>query len=469
MSIQYVGGQKEEITAVSPATQTVTFSLTGGTASTPAAGDLVLVLYTASSTTDDNLSSKMLTAGYTQVSELYSNGTAYDANMAVFRKFMGASPDASLDIVGKNFATSGGIVQIAVFSGVDTTTPLDVTPTTVTGTGTGNTNPTAITPATSGNIIVALGNAAILSSRSYTTATTAYMSGFLQSNRLGTVASSLSGIGYIPGQPNGVSYNPATWLISSDSTNYSWASVTIALRAYVSSPITGTASGTFDVTGASTGTMLISGASSDGMAISGAAIASVLATASASSTFDVTGASTGAAIIAAASSGDMAISGAAIASVLAAASASGTIYLSGSASGGGAKMLVAAGSIGIAGSATSTVRLSAIASGQIYLTGSAQGGVAIVAASSGQIGITGAADGEVSYNTGEASGALAFTGAAIGAIYVRGSVSGAISFSLASYGKHLWLQQSATDETWSVQAANSEIWQPVSGSGTAWE
>lgn len=372
MAIQYVGGQTAAITAVSPATQTVTFSLTGGTASTPAAGDLVLVLYTASSTTDDNLSSKMLTAGYTQVSELYSNGTAYDANMAVFRKFMGASPDASLDIVGKNFATSGGIVQIAVYSGVDTTTPLDVTPTTVTGTGTGNTNPTAITPATAGNIIVALGNAAILSSRTYTTATTAYMSGFLQDNNVGTVASSLSGIGYIPGQPAGVSYNPATWLVSSDSPNYSWASVTIALRAYVPPPITGTASGTLTISGASTGAAIIA--------------------ASAYGALDVTGASTAAASIAASASGSLTISGASVGAVRISAAATGSYTVSGSATGGAPPITAtASGTLTIGGTSTGAVKIRAVASGTVSAAGSSSGRAVITGTASSTYTISGRA------------------------------------------------------------------------------
>lgn len=428
MGITYVGGQTVDITTLQPSNQTITFSLTGGLASVPAIGDLVLFAYQSGTSTDGDMTTKAVTSGYTLDVELYANDIN-DVNLVVFHKVMGSTPDTTLIIEGVAAAGPGVTVQIMVFRGVSSTTPFDVTLTSATGIDTGNVNPPAITPATAGNVIAIFGAAATSTTvRTFTTASTAYMSGFLQNNRAGTNFGVASGAGYVSGQSAGVSYDPAAWAISTDSTGNSWGSVTVALR-QAETAISGTASGTFNIAGASSGTALISGASS----------------------------------------GDMAISGASIASVLAAASASGMIALSGSALGGSAKILIAAGAIDIAGSATATVQLSAVASGQIDLTGSAQGGVAIVAASSGQIGITGAADGEVSYNTGEASGTLAFTGAAIGAIYVQGSVSGAISFSLASYGKHLWLQQPPTDETWSVQAANSEIWQPVSGSGTAWE
>lgn len=426
MAIQYVGGQTVTTTVTEPSTATITFALTGGIASTPAAGDFVLLSYNNGLTTNRDLSAVVTTSGYTLLADLYANDS-FDANMAVFTKLMGGTPDSNVVVVGRPGSASVVIVHISVFRGVDTSIPLDVTSTTATGIDTGNVNPAAITPITDGNVIAIFGSGGVgTSARAFTAGSVAYMSGFMQANGAGSSQGTISGTGYVSGQPANTAYNPAAWAINTDSISNSWAALTVALRASITS---GTASGPLTISGASTG----------------------------------------AAIIAAASSGDMAISGAAIASVLASAYASGMIALSGSALGGSAKILIAAGSIDIAGSATSTVQLSAAASGQIDLTGSAQGGVAIVAASSGQIGITGAADGEVSYNTGEASGTLAFTGAAIGAIYVQGSVAGAISFSLASYGKHLWLQQPPTDETWSVQAANSEIWQPVSGSGTAWE
>lgn len=229
MAITYVGGLTAGITAISSATQSISLTSLG-----LVAGDLVLVSYCLSTVSSDaNLSAKISTTGYTQVTELFANDTNA-ANMAVFRKFMGTTPDSSLVVVGKNTTAQGCTVVISVFRGVNTAVPLDVKTTTAVGIDTGKANPAAITPAKAGNVIAIFASSATsLTLRTYTTASTAYMSGFQQTNNAGSTLGNTSGSGYITGQSAGISYDPAAWAISTDSTNNSWNAATLVLRPLV--------------------------------------------------------------------------------------------------------------------------------------------------------------------------------------------------------------------------------------------
>lgn len=231
MAIQYVGGQTASITVVSPTTQTITYSLTGGLASVPAAGDLVIVGYGEAAGGDAVLSGRISTSGYSLITELYSNDSQ-DSNLAVFRKFMGGTPDSNIIVIGSTSTNSAATVNIQVWRGVDTTTPLDPTTTTATGINTGYANPAAITPAAAGNVIALFANTATSNndSSTYTTASTSYMTNFRQVARAGNSYRSVGGSGYVTGQSAGVSYDPAVWQVSSDSVGYSWCAATLALR-----------------------------------------------------------------------------------------------------------------------------------------------------------------------------------------------------------------------------------------------
>lgn len=231
MAIQYVGGQTASITVVSPTTQTIIYSLTGGLASVPAAGDLVIVGYGEAAGGDAVLSGRISTSGYSLITELYSNDSQ-DSNLAVFRKFMGDTPDSNISVIGSTSTNSAVTVNIQVWRGVDTTTPLDPTTTTATGINTGYANPAAITPAAAGNVIALFANTATSNndSSTYSTASTSYMTNFRQVARAGNSYRSIGGSGYVTGQSAGVSYDPAAWTVLSDSVGYSWCAATLALR-----------------------------------------------------------------------------------------------------------------------------------------------------------------------------------------------------------------------------------------------
>lgn len=78
----------------------------------------------------------------------------YDASW----KIMGSTPDTSVTIKGSTDANTPVIVLVQAWSGVDTTTPMDVAPV-YAGTN-GAANPGAITPVTAGAVVVAAGIAA---------------------------------------------------------------------------------------------------------------------------------------------------------------------------------------------------------------------------------------------------------------------------------------------------------------------
>ena len=94
-----------------------------------------LVIVTGGIGDDDNVNHDVIvnTTGYTEVADLFADDTD-DANVAVWYKFMGATPDTSVVVEGSTGGTDSSIaVVVMVFRGVNTTTPMDVTPTTVTG------------------------------------------------------------------------------------------------------------------------------------------------------------------------------------------------------------------------------------------------------------------------------------------------------------------------------------------------
>jgi hypothetical protein len=153
MAISYVGGQTGS--AINGGTISLSLtSLSGGSGSTAQAGDIVIVSVGKGSNgaSVPTLSS----SGYTQISGLYANDD-YDANLLTTYKIMGGTPDTTVEIAGSGNAGYGLTAIAHVFRGVHQSTPLDVTATTATGTNTGRPTPPAITPTTSGSLIVCIG------------------------------------------------------------------------------------------------------------------------------------------------------------------------------------------------------------------------------------------------------------------------------------------------------------------------
>lgn len=178
-NIEYVGGYTVGI-APSTANQTVSLtSLTGGLASQPSAGDFVIVtLGSATPSSDLSISA----SGYTQIAKLYVTASD-DTILYAGYKFMGTTPDTSITIPGGSTSTSASLaVAVQVWRNVDASFPYDVLPVTATGTGTVRANPPAITPSSTGAVIIAAGVGGWDATTSGPTFTSADLSNFITIN-----------------------------------------------------------------------------------------------------------------------------------------------------------------------------------------------------------------------------------------------------------------------------------------------
>ena len=220
--LQYVGGLTSQTTGAVAGTRSISLA---GIAMLE--NDMVIVAYERTGT-----ASKTATtiSGYTTIAALYADNTTpttgVDSNLIVAYKFMGTTPDTNLVIPTSGATTEAEAVVVQVWRGIDSSNPLDVTAVTNTQVTTGIPNPPAITPTTTGAIIVV---AAGTSHNGGTdTFTAAYLTNFLTVGGNSTTDATV-GMGYLT-WPGGA-YDPAAWTFSqADSTSYASNSVTFALR-----------------------------------------------------------------------------------------------------------------------------------------------------------------------------------------------------------------------------------------------
>lgn len=230
--ITYVGGTTSTGTLSGSAT-TPTISLTGltgGLASSPSENDLVIVAVSASSIVSGNLDITMSSAGWTEDQDLFaSNSPNPSANLAIYYKKMGSSPDASFQLSIPASSGHSYAVAVQVFRGVDTTTPLDVTTTTTTPTGTILVNPPAATQPTSAvNCLVLVGGGAHTGGTR--TFGASYLTNFISAGQDNTTGDATVGMGYFKNILS--AYDGAAWTFStSDSANYSYCAAAMVLRA----------------------------------------------------------------------------------------------------------------------------------------------------------------------------------------------------------------------------------------------
>lgn len=104
--------------------------------------DLVIVGYSIGGDSNKAMSVSSPT-GYIEVADLYANDSN-DANLGVYYKIQGATPDSSVTVSGSAQADESTAAVAMVFRGVDTTTPMDVTPTTATGIDSADPDPPSI-------------------------------------------------------------------------------------------------------------------------------------------------------------------------------------------------------------------------------------------------------------------------------------------------------------------------------------
>lgn len=200
--------------------------LTGGSGSTALENDLVIAVVSFSSGFSDS-NMLMTTSGYTEVADLFANDTN-NANLGVFYKFMGATPDTTAVGGADNDSSGYGLTMaLHVWRGIDTTTPMDVTATTATGLNSGVADPPSITPSTSGAIIIICGgNATDQGTNAFTHSV---FSNVFSIGYDGSSGDSAAGIASYDGWTSGA-YNPAAFGFSGSGSTDGWCAVTMALR-----------------------------------------------------------------------------------------------------------------------------------------------------------------------------------------------------------------------------------------------
>lgn len=223
MAIRYVGGLAFGFAGRTTALSISLTSLSGGLASAPADGDLVIVFYGTGSTTDRVIS---VNSGYANLPLLSNDQGVYATNLATAYKFMGPTPDTSVEVSGTGVIEDAGFVEIVVLRGVDPTTPLDVTSTAAFG-GNVTIDPPAITPVTPGAWVVVGGSCG--NTRTGTVFyTSPDLSNFLSGAFNDTYDVTMGAGTY---QWSSGAFNPGAWTFSSTgASNFAWAARTLALR-----------------------------------------------------------------------------------------------------------------------------------------------------------------------------------------------------------------------------------------------
>ena len=201
-------------------------SLSGGSGSAPAEDDIVVVCCHVSDNTNPPTMS-----GYTTAASGAANDT-YDSSLVVFYKVMTGTPDTSITIVGNANGTDAQTAVVFVFSGVDTTTPLDVTPTVSQVTNTVLADPPSITVGTGGNGAILLG----IGGGAHNQGVQTYSDGAAEYNTFVSIGhedtnDSTTGVGYTEVVSDGSTYNLSAFTFStSDDTTFSNVAASVVLR-----------------------------------------------------------------------------------------------------------------------------------------------------------------------------------------------------------------------------------------------
>ncbi len=227
-TIQYVGGTTSaQLGGTADVIVSLT-GLTGGLASAPRYGDLIIVAAELCGTANKTFN----IAGFTQIADLYQNDTE-DSNFFVGYAFATPIPQTSVTITGGSTNAADGLaVAVQVYRNVSLTTPFDVTTTTFGALNGAIPNPPAITPTTTGALIVVAAGAAH-DATGGGAFTASYLSNFITTNTvaLGETNDATVGIGNVAWTSG--AYDPAAWTFTGTggtTANWSYNAVTMALR-----------------------------------------------------------------------------------------------------------------------------------------------------------------------------------------------------------------------------------------------
>lgn len=223
-TLVYVGGQTTGFAGTTSA-GTITFNLTGGVATTPAANDIVLVAYAIG--TNNSINPPMSISGYTNAfTQLFVTDT-YSTKFGVAYKVMGTTPDTNFTRSQTGNTAHAGAIAVHVWRNANTLNPLNVTPTTNTLQNTILVDPPSITPVTPNSVIIVAGAGAHVNATA-TFNTPTYLTNFRTVGSDDTVDVSV-GIGSNTTWTSGA-FDPAAWTYTATtSVNYSCASASIVI------------------------------------------------------------------------------------------------------------------------------------------------------------------------------------------------------------------------------------------------
>lgn len=204
----------------------------------PIADDFVIVSFAIGDNDGNDFDMGMITAGYTEVADLHAENTQ-DCDLGVFWKVMGGTPDTTAEVNGLGGVDAAVAAVCMVFRGVDTVTPMDVTPTTVTGISSADADPPSIDHNNPAGVwtVVAAAAAHTLTTGSFVFGAS-YTTNKVDQWSDDTGSDITVGMGYseTPADPE----NPAALNHSgSDSTAFSWCACTMALRPAVAAAASG--------------------------------------------------------------------------------------------------------------------------------------------------------------------------------------------------------------------------------------
>lgn len=104
----------------------------------------------------NNYDMDAVTSGYTELADLYGNDNN-DANFGAYWKAMGATPDSEVTFNGHGDSFVNLSATVHVWTGADTTDPIDATTTTTTGTNGAAVDSPSITTQTDGAVVISIG------------------------------------------------------------------------------------------------------------------------------------------------------------------------------------------------------------------------------------------------------------------------------------------------------------------------
>lgn len=250
MALEYVGGQVAGRANPSAATA-VNYALSGGLAATPSIGDFVIVTCVTGSAGGNPAMTVTAPGTWSNIGLLNQSAVTADTSLDVSYKFLASGETTSLTIPGTGNNAFGEAYAIEVWRGVDTNNPLNVTPVSAGGTGTGRPDPASITPTAAGSVVIICGGGAVAGTGATYTAPTNFTTNFLTDFGADTT-DAMVGMGYWTGWTSGA-VNPGAYTGGTTGANDSWAAYTIVIQPV--SAVTHDTSGTMSAgTGALAGT-----------------------------------------------------------------------------------------------------------------------------------------------------------------------------------------------------------------------